>query len=236
MAQAKRTAASRRRNTAWNRFWIFPGAAALAIAALYLGDSDAETVAKPANVGRACLVLVAGGLLAGVLAAQDKSSPRLLPALLAPIPILAFAGLLMVGLSDSESNTDLLVLGLVLGITYLLYEIPLAIAFRITFDRRDETPMRLASDPEASARKRELDLATDHGRATTVVREYPVDDEGRGHLEADTKALEARGYDRVSVEHLGPGAAEVGFAVVMSLAGAAGSTQDDKVVATFRRE
>ena len=96
--------------------------------------------------------------------------------------------------------------------------------------------MRLASDPEASARKHELDLATNHGRATTVIREYLPNDEGRGHLEADTTALEARGYDRVSVEHVGPGMAEVGFAVVMSLAGSAGSTQDDKIVATFRRE
>jgi hypothetical protein len=188
MARMKRTAASRRRNTAWNRFWLFPGVAALAIAAWSVGGGTA------ASVWLACLIVVAGGVLVGVLAAQDKSSPRQLPAWLAPIPVLAFASLVLA--STSESNTDLLVSGLVVGITLVLFEIPLAMAFRYTSGRRNKMLIGPRGEPEASALDRELDLATDHGRATTVVREYLADAEGRGHLEADTKALVGRGYDR----------------------------------------
>jgi hypothetical protein len=95
-------------------------------------------------------------------------------------------------------------------------------------------PIDPAGDPVAGALDRELDLATDHGRATTVVREYLADDEGRGLLEADTKALEARGYDSVSVEHEGPGRAEAAVALVLLLADSASATGQAKIVATFR--
>lgn len=220
MANKKRTTASRRRNTAPNRFMLFPGVGALAIAAFYAGGGT------EAGVWLARLVLVAGGALVGVLAAQDKSRPRLAPALLAPLPVLAFAGLTMLGFT--ESNSDRQEAGRVLAITILLFDIPLAAAFKYTSGRRHET-LIAAADPEVSARDRELDLATDHGRAVTVVREYREDEEGQGHLETDAKALESRGYQSVSIEHIRPGLAEVGLELVLGV-----DVSEAKIVATFR--
>jgi hypothetical protein len=220
-----RTAASRRQNTAWNRFWLFLGISALAIAAWSASGGAAGTV------WLAGLILVAGGVLVGVLAAQDGSNPRQLPALLAPIPVLAFAGLVLA--STSQSNTDLLNSGLFVAITLLLFDIPLAVAFRYASGRRNEMLMGLARDHHASALDRELDFATDFGRAPTVVREYIADDEGRGHLEADTKALQARGYDRVSVASVGSAAAAAVVDAVALLTNTISGSQQPKIVATF---
>ena len=172
MAQVKRTAASRRRNTAWNRFLLFAGVVGLAVLAWSWGDFTTGSVWLP------CLVFVAGGVLVGVLVAQDSSSPRLLPALLAPIPILGFLGLAMAAVS--ESSTDLLASGLAVGVPLLLFDFPLAVAFRYTSGRRNRMLPDHAGGRAASALDRELDLATDHGRARTVVREYMADGEGRG--------------------------------------------------------
>lgn len=90
-----------------------------------------------------------------------------------------------------------------------------------------------ADDPESSAVDRELDLATDHRRSTTVIREYLADDEGRAHLEADTKALEARGYDSVSVAHVGSAAAAAAVTAVALLTNSVDAAQQPKIVATF---
>jgi len=225
MARMKRTRASRRRNTAWHRFWLFPGTAALAIWAWYATGGTA------ASVWLASVVLVAGGVLVGVLAAHDKSSDRQLLALLAPVPILAFAGLVLASLS--QSNTDLVDAGLIVGITLVLFDIPLAAAFRYTSGRRRDILDVPAGDPEASALDRELDLATDGGSATTVVREYLADDEGRRHLSADTKALQARGYDRVSVAQVGSDAVALAADAIALLTNTMSGSQQPKIVAMF---
>jgi hypothetical protein len=226
MPDIRRSTASRRRNTAWNRFWLFAGVAALAITAWYMGGGTPATVWLP------CLVFVAGGVLTGVLASRDTARVRMRSALLAPIPILAFAGLVMA--ANAESNADLLLVGLILVIPLLLFDIPLALAFRYRSGRSSGMLIGLAGDPGASALDRELDLATDHGRATTVVREYLADAEGRAHLEADAKALDARGYDSGSVDHVGSDLAGAGVAVVELLTNSFAASQQAKIVATFR--
>ena len=227
-----RTTASRRWNTAWNRFWLFPTTGLLASVLL------SETAGAPAGVGvalgvwLACLILAAGGALVGVLAARDPSSPRLATALLAPIPILAFAGLMMLGLSESDDDPRLA--GLIPAVALLLFDLPLAVAFRLSRHRLGEHGFAAVVTLAPSAQDRELELATDFGRATTVVREYVSDDEGRRHLEVDTKALEARGYGRVSVEGTRLSGADVAVAAVIVTAVDFGPNLEAKIIATFR--
>jgi hypothetical protein len=223
-----RTTASRRWNTAWNRFWMFPAAGALAASLA----SDWGGGVPDARVWLARAVVVAGGLLAGVLAARDTSAPRLAPALLAPVPILALAGLVMA--SGSESDSDLWLAGGIVVIALLLFDVPLALVFLLHRGRRDEHIFAPVATPVAMAQDGELEVATDFGRATTVVREYVYDDEGRSHLEADAKALGARGYERVSVEHTRPGSAQVGLELVVGAAGIPAGFSEAKIVATFR--
>ena len=223
VARMRRTTASRRWNTAWNRFWLFPGATALALAAIYGGGVQA-------SFWLAGLVLVAAGATAGVLAARDESTRGPVPALLAPIPVLILAGVLM--LASSESASDHALVASVIGTALLLFDVPLAAAYRYTSARRTEN---LVGTSDTTKRNRELDVATDHGRSTIVVREYRADAEGREHLAFDTAALRARGYTEVAVDSYTPHAARVGAEFVIGLAAPVG-VSEAKLIASFARD
>jgi len=223
MARIRRTRASRRWNTAWNRFWLFPGAAALGLVVLYSAGRIQTTI------WLAGLVLVAGGAVAGVLAARDKSIRGPRPALLAPIPILILAGLVM--LSVSESTSDLALTAGVLATALVLFDVPLAAAFRYTSDRGRENLIN-AGDSDRRRLEGELDAATDHGRSAIVVREYRADADGRAHLEFDTTALRVRGYPEVSVEHVIPSATQVATEFALGVAG----ESEARIIASFGRD
>lgn len=125
---------------------------------------------------------------------------------------------------------------------FLLLEIPVALAFalRVSHLRRVQEE-RDGVDVSAADRTtggpqlgKELDLATGGGRIATVVRDDIDDDEGREHLDADTRLLLLHGYHVQSVVREG-GPSVAGL--VLTLIGHSELTGDERVhvIATFGR-
>jgi hypothetical protein len=235
----KRTTASRRRGprSAWSlSLSIFAGTAA--VAAVIVSDWGGGV--SEASVWLARALVIAGGSLTGILAPRATSTRGRVAALLVPIPLLAVVGVLMAGLSQSAD--DLPEVGRILAIALFLFDIPMAVAFGIRASRsarRSEVlfaPSGTIRDEDGQNHEwdLELDRATNHGRAATVVREYLEDEEGKAHLEVDAKGIEARGYESVSIEHIRPGLAQVGLELLIGIAGIPAGDSEAKIVATFR--
>jgi hypothetical protein len=130
IAADQRDGTQRPQSRGWWRGWwrgclIVFGSAFLAASLA----SDWGGGVPDALVWLARAVVVAGGLLAGVVSARNPSRRNLLVALTMPLPTLGIGWFLIVGLSQSES--DVPGVNRIVAIAFLLFEIPILVVFAV---------------------------------------------------------------------------------------------------------
>ncbi|MEW5989750.1 MAG: hypothetical protein AB1736_00195 [Chloroflexota bacterium] len=173
------------------------------------------------SVWLARALVIAGGSATGILAPRTASIRGRVAALAGPIPLLAAAGVLMAGLSQSAD--DLPEVGRILGIALLLFDLPMAVVFGIRAlgsARRGEmlfAPAGTVREEDTRNQEQDLDLDRDtvHGRAATVVSEYPEDERGKAHLGVDA----APGWLVAVINSAKFGCLSVGLIVAWTAAG-----------------
>ena len=182
--------------------------------------------------------------MAGIVASRNPTRRGFMAALVMPFATLAPAWMVPTALVfategtglDSDFNGAFIM-------AFLFLEIPIAVAFSLRVSRlRSIQEEQAGVDVRDTDRTnggpqlgKELDLATGGGRIATVVRNYIDDEEGREHLEADTRVLLLHGYHVQSVVR--EGGPTMG-GLVLTLIGHSeltGNEPPPTIVATFGR-